>query len=160
MKNDGESSLNIIGIRASVHLPYDHSLLVQNLTGQGFNNASVPASAQGFFPLHLYCQQVPTVFYEIDQQPYQTVFYNGTIEVAESGGFFSVELVFLATFGVSLLVLLDLWVQGRVQSLSKVLIDKSSHALVNNMLSVTLVQASFFDPEALPLLKSSGLCLD
>ncbi|KAK4797839.1 hypothetical protein SAY86_030165 [Trapa natans] len=59
---DGESSLNIIGIRATVHLPYDHSLLVQNLTGQGFNNASVPASAQGFFPLHLYCQQVPTVW--------------------------------------------------------------------------------------------------
>lgn len=30
----GESTLNVIAIRASVHLPFDHKLLVQNLTAQ------------------------------------------------------------------------------------------------------------------------------
>ncbi|KAK4785597.1 hypothetical protein SAY86_002286 [Trapa natans] len=128
MKNDGESILNVIGIRASVHLPYDHKLLVQNLTGQGFNNATVPPSAQSSFPyifaVSKYLQPgnfdlVGTIFYEIDQQPYQTVFYNGTIEVVESGSFLSMESVFLITLGIALLVLLGLWVQGRLQNLSK-----------------------------------------
>ncbi|KAK4774319.1 hypothetical protein SAY86_009254 [Trapa natans] len=128
MKNDGESILNVIGIRASVHLPFDHKLLVQNLTGQGFNNATVPPSAQSSFPyifaVSKYLQPgnfdlVGTIFYEIDQQPYQTVFYNGTIEVVESGGFLSMESVFLITLGIALLVLLGLWVHGRLQNLSK-----------------------------------------
>ncbi|KAK4766276.1 hypothetical protein SAY87_007918 [Trapa incisa] len=81
-----ESSLNIIGIRGSIDLPNDHRLLVQNLTGQGFNNASVPTSAQASSPHIFTCQQVPrcavlngpgnfdlvgTVFYEIDQQSYK-----------------------------------------------------------------------------------------
>lgn len=30
----GESSVNVIAIQASVHLPFDHRMLVQNLTGQ------------------------------------------------------------------------------------------------------------------------------
>lgn len=28
----GKSNIGVMGIRASVHLPYDHKLLVQNLT--------------------------------------------------------------------------------------------------------------------------------
>lgn len=76
---------------------------------------------------------VGTIFYEIDQQPYQTVFYNGTIEVVESGGFLSMESVFLAILGIALLVLLALWVHGRLQNLSKVLIDKSPHVLEYNI---------------------------
>lgn len=64
---------------------------------------------------------VGTIFYEIDQQSYQTVFYNGTIEVVESGGFLTMESVFLITLGIALLVLLGLWVHGRLQNLSKVL---------------------------------------
>ncbi|PKI52910.1 hypothetical protein CRG98_026741 [Punica granatum] len=128
MKNDGESSLNIIGIRASVHLPVDHRLLVQNLTGQAFNNASVLASTQAAFPyvfaVSKYLQPgnfdlVGTIFYDVDQQPYQTVFFNGTIEVVESGGLLNMESVFLVTLGIALLVLLGLWVHGRLQNLSK-----------------------------------------
>ncbi|XP_045830852.1 translocon-associated protein subunit alpha-like [Trifolium pratense] len=34
VKNDGESSLNVVAIKASIHLPVDHRLLVQNLTAQ------------------------------------------------------------------------------------------------------------------------------
>lgn len=128
VKNDGESSLNVIAIKASVHLPFDHRMLVQNLTAQGFNNASVPASAQATFPyifaVSKYLQPgtfdlVGTIIYEIDQQPYQNTFYNATIEVVEAGGFLSVESVFLVTLGIALLVLLVLWIQGQIQHLSK-----------------------------------------
>ncbi|KAM1117328.1 hypothetical protein EV1_007818 [Malus domestica] len=35
LKNDGKSSLNMIAIKASVHLHFDNNLLVQNLTAQG-----------------------------------------------------------------------------------------------------------------------------
>ena len=30
----GELGVNVIAIKASVHLPYDHRMLVQNLTAQ------------------------------------------------------------------------------------------------------------------------------
>ncbi|WCJ39799.1 Translocon-associated protein (TRAP) alpha subunit [Euphorbia peplus] len=128
LKNDGESSINVIAIKASVHLPYDHRLLVQNLTAQAFNNATVPASAQATFPyifgVSKYLQPgnfdlVGTIIYEIDMQPYQSTFYNGTIEVVESGGFLSIESVFLVTLGSALLVLLGLWIHGQIQNLSK-----------------------------------------
>jgi translocon-associated protein subunit alpha len=66
---------------------------------------------------------VGTILYEIDEQPYQSTFYNGTIEVVESVGFLSIESVFLVTLGVALLVLLGLWIHGQVQNLSKVLIS-------------------------------------
>lgn len=128
VKNNGDSSMNVIAIKASVHLPFDHNMLVQNLTAQGFNNASVPVSAQATFPyifaVSKYLQPgtfdlVGTIIYEIDQQPYQNTFYNGTIEVVEAGGFLSVESVFLVTLGIALLVLLVLWVHGQIQNLSK-----------------------------------------
>lgn len=59
--------------------------------------------------------------YDIEQHPYQSTFYNGTIEVTEAGGFVSVESVFLFSLGVALLVLLALWVHSQIQRLSKVL---------------------------------------
>ncbi|KAE8687040.1 Translocon-associated protein subunit alpha [Hibiscus syriacus] len=62
---------------------------------------------------------VGTIIYEIDQQPFQSIFYNGTIEVAEAGGFLSVESVFLVTLGIALLVLLGLWLHGQFQRISK-----------------------------------------
>ncbi|KAL9688961.1 hypothetical protein QQ045_033390 [Rhodiola kirilowii] len=34
LENNGGTNLNVISIKASVHLPYDHRLLVQNLTAQ------------------------------------------------------------------------------------------------------------------------------
>ncbi|MBA0683074.1 hypothetical protein Goari_024750, partial [Gossypium aridum] len=167
VENVGESPVNVIAISASVHLPFDHRMLVQNLSAQfshscsnwsmrnysavplvstvaayAFNNASIPPSKQATFPyifavskylqvngyfkslctirLELYMcslcwfnlepepgtfDLVGNIFYEIDQHPYQSTFYNGTIEVVEAGGFLSVESVFLVTLGIALLVL-------------------------------------------------------
>ncbi|KAJ6386033.1 hypothetical protein OIU77_029070 [Salix suchowensis] len=85
IKNDGELPITVVGIRASVHLPFDHKLLVQNLSAQGFNNATIPASSQATFPyifgVSKYLQPgsfdlVGTIVFEIDQQPYQSTFYN------------------------------------------------------------------------------------
>ncbi|CAJ2654766.1 unnamed protein product [Trifolium pratense] len=129
VKNDGESSLNVVAIKASIHLPVDHRLLVQNLTAQIFNNGSVPASAQATFPYIFAVSKflqpgsfdlVGTIIYEIDEHPYQSTFFNGTVEVVESVGFLSIESVFLVTLGIALLVLLGLWIHGQVQNLSKV----------------------------------------
>lgn len=64
---------------------------------------------------------VGTIVYEIEEHPYQSTFFNGTIEVLESGGFLSIESVFLVTLGAALLVLLGLWIHGQIQHLSKVL---------------------------------------
>lgn len=128
MKNDGESSITVHSIKASVHLPFDHRLLVQNLTVQVFNNATVPPSAQATFPyvfaVSKYLQPgtfdlVGTIIYEIDQHPYQNTFFNGTVEVVESGAFLSIESVFLVTLGTALLVLFGLWIHGQIQNLSK-----------------------------------------
>lgn len=63
---------------------------------------------------------VGTIIYEIDQHPYQSTFFNGTIEVAEASGFLSIESVFLVTLGIALIVLLGLWIHGQIQNLSKV----------------------------------------
>ncbi|KAK7341291.1 hypothetical protein VNO80_24217 [Phaseolus coccineus] len=128
VKNDGDSSLNVIAIKASIHLPFDHHLLVQNLTAQGFNNGSVPASSQATFPYLFAVSKflqpgnfdlVGTIIYEIDDHPFQSTFFNGTVEVAEAGGFLSMESVFLVTLGAALLVLLGLWIHGQIQHLSK-----------------------------------------
>lgn len=128
IKNDGESTINVIAIQASVHLPYDHRYLLQNLSSQAFNNASVPPSAQATFPyifgVSKFLQSgeyhlVGTVVYEIDQHPYQNTFYNGTIEVTEAGGMFSVESVFLFCLGIALLGLLGIWIRSQIQNLSK-----------------------------------------
>ncbi|KAE9620268.1 putative translocon-associated protein (TRAP), alpha subunit [Lupinus albus] len=128
VKNNGESSLKVIAIKASVHLGYDHRLLVQNLTTQVFNNGKVPASAQATFPYLFAVSKflqpgnfdlVGTIVYEIDQNPYQSTFYNGTIEVVEAGTFLSIESVFLVTLGIALLALLGIWIHGQIQNLSK-----------------------------------------
>ncbi|WOK98223.1 translocon-associated protein subunit alpha [Canna indica] len=128
LHNEGELTLRVVAIHASLHLPFNHHMLVQNLTLQEFYNASVPVSAQATFPyifaVSKYLQPgsfdlVGTIVYEIEQQPYQNVFYNGTIEVAEAGGFLTIESVFLVTLGLALVGLLGLWVYGQIQQLSK-----------------------------------------
>lgn len=64
---------------------------------------------------------VGTIFYEVNQNAYQSVFFNGTIEVVEASGVISIESVFLVTLGIALLVLLGLWIHGQIQQkLSKV----------------------------------------
>lgn len=78
---------------------------------------------------------VGTIVYEIAQQPYQSTFYNGTIEVSEPGGIFSVESVFLFCLGVALVGLLGIWIRGQVQNLSKV--KAGSYSLVKISNNVT-----------------------
>ncbi|CAN8314576.1 unnamed protein product [Cochlearia groenlandica] len=124
----GKPSIGVMGIRASVHLPYDHKLLVQNLTMMRFNNASIPTSLQATFPYIFAVSQylqpgafdlVGYVIYDVEGKPYQSVFYNGTIEVVESGGLLSGESVFLITLGLALLILFGLWAYSQVQRLTK-----------------------------------------
>uniref|UniRef100_A0A3Q7IHA1 Uncharacterized protein n=1 Tax=Solanum lycopersicum TaxID=4081 RepID=A0A3Q7IHA1_SOLLC len=62
---------------------------------------------------------VGIIVYEIDQNPFQSTFYNGTIEVTEPGGLLSVESVFLFCLGIALLALLGFWIRGQIQNLSK-----------------------------------------
>ncbi|KAH7664785.1 Translocon-associated protein (TRAP) alpha subunit protein [Dioscorea alata] len=128
LHNEGEATLNVIGIRATVHFLYDHRMLVQNLTAQEFYNASVPVSAQAAFPYIFAVSKflqpgsfdlVGTIVYEIDQQLYQGTFYNGSIEVVEAGGFLSVESVFLVTLGAALIGIFGLWAYGQIQHFSK-----------------------------------------
>ncbi|KAL3539059.1 hypothetical protein ACH5RR_002425 [Cinchona calisaya] len=128
VKNDGESSLNVIAIHASVHLPFDQQYLVQNLSTQAFNNASVPPSAQATFPYIFAVSKflqagafelVGTIVYEIDQHPYQSTFYNGTIEVTEAGGPLSVESVFLVSLGIALVGFVVFWIRNQIQHWSK-----------------------------------------
>ncbi|KAK1369414.1 Translocon-associated protein subunit alpha [Heracleum sosnowskyi] len=128
LKYEGGSSLNVIAVQASVHLPYDHNLLVQNLSSQAFNNASVPTSVQATFPYTFAVSKflqagtfdfVGIIVYEIDSTAYQSTFYNGTIEVTEAGGSLSVESVFLFSLGVALLVLLGLWIRTQISQFSK-----------------------------------------
>ncbi|CAN1748743.1 Translocon-associated protein subunit alpha [Linum perenne] len=108
---------------------FDHRLLVQNLTAQTFNNATVPTSAQATFPYIFAVSKflqagtfdlVGTIIYEIDQQPYQSTFYNGTVEVVEVGNLLSMESVLLITLGSALVVLFGIWIHGQIQNLSKV----------------------------------------
>ncbi|KAL1541139.1 translocon-associated protein subunit alpha-like [Salvia divinorum] len=126
--NGGESNINVIAIQASVYLPFDHRYLIQNLSAQAFNNASVPPSAQATFPyifaVSKFLQSgeydlIGTIVYEIDQNPYQSTFYNGTIEVTEVGGLVSVESVFLFCLAVALLGLIGIWLHGQIQNISK-----------------------------------------
>ncbi|CAO2813813.1 unnamed protein product [Amaranthus hypochondriacus] len=128
IKYDGEASINVVALQASVRLPYDHRLLVQNLTAQVFNNASVPPSAQATFPyvfaVSKYLQPgsfdlVGSIVYEIDKTPYQSTFYNGTIEVVEASGFLTIETVFLVMLAIALVAALGLWLHGQLQRFSK-----------------------------------------
>ncbi|KAJ0260551.1 Translocon-associated protein subunit alpha [Hirschfeldia incana] len=128
LRNDGTSRVGVMGIRASVHLPYDHKLLVQNLTMLSVNNASILTSVQAtysyVFAVSQYLQPgafdlVGYVIYDVEGKAYQNVFYNGTIEVVESGGLLSGESVFLITLGIALLLLLGLWAYSQVQRLTK-----------------------------------------
>ncbi|CAI9104707.1 OLC1v1003436C1 [Oldenlandia corymbosa var. corymbosa] len=128
VKNDGDSNLNIIAIQASVHLPFDHQYLIQNLSAQAFNNASVPPSAQATFPYIFAVSKflqagtfdlVGTIVYEIDQTPYKNTFYNGTIEVTEPSGPLSIESVFLVSLAIAFLGFIFFTIRSRIQNYSK-----------------------------------------
>lgn len=59
------------------------------------------------------------VVYERDQYPYQGTFYNGMIEVAEASGLLSMEYLFLFFLGTGLVGLIEIWIRGLIQNLSK-----------------------------------------
>nr|GMD87144.1 translocon-associated protein subunit alpha-like [Ipomoea batatas] len=124
MKNDGESTLNVLFFKATLHLPFDHRYLVQNLTTQGFSNSTIPPSAQATLPyifgVRKFLQPgtfdlVGSVIYEINRQPYQNIFYNSTIEVTEPGGLVNVEFVFLVCLGIAFVALLGFWIRDQIQ---------------------------------------------
>eukprot|EP00249_Psilotum_nudum_P011041 c22933_g1_i1 orf=509-1333(-) len=126
--NYGDSPLKVHSIRASLHLPFDHSLYVQNFTVLEIVNAIVhplvQASFAYSFTTNKYLQPggfalVASIMYEVDDQLHRSVFYNGTLEVAEAGGFFSGETLFLITLGLGLLGLCGMWIYGQFQRLSK-----------------------------------------
>jgi len=128
INNDGEASLKVLSIKASLHLPFDHRLFVQNLTLQEFINATVPPSAQATFPYSFTVSKflqpgsfdlAGSILYEVDEQIFQTVFYNSTVEVVEASGILSIETVFLITLGLALLCLFGIWAYGQIQRFSK-----------------------------------------
>ncbi|XP_038985839.1 translocon-associated protein subunit alpha-like isoform X1 [Phoenix dactylifera] len=108
--------------------PRSLRLFLGNPMIQEFFNASVPFSAQATFPHKFAASKflqpglfdlVGTIVYEIDHRRYQSVFYNGTIEVVETGGFLSIESVFLVTLGAAFIGLFGLWAYGQIQRFSK-----------------------------------------
>ncbi|KAL2620415.1 hypothetical protein R1flu_000620 [Riccia fluitans] len=128
LRNSGETPLKVTSVRASINLPYDHRIFVQNFTAQEFENSTVPPGVQASFPYSFtvskYLQPggfalVASIYYDTDEQPHKTVFFNGTIEVIEAHGFFSGETFFLLTLGIGLLSLAGMWVYGQVQRFSK-----------------------------------------
>lgn len=61
-----------------------------------------------------------TIVYEIDQHPYQSTFYNGTIEVTEASGPLSVESVFLVSLAIAFVGFAVFWIRNQIQHWSKV----------------------------------------
>ncbi|BBN15589.1 translocon-associated protein subunit alpha [Marchantia polymorpha subsp. ruderalis] len=128
LRNSGEVPLKVTSVRASINLPFDHRIFVQNFTAQEFANATVPPGVQASFAysftISKYLQPggfalVASIYYDIDDQPHRTVFHNGTVEVIEAHGFFSGETLFLITLGMGLLGLGGMWLYGQAQKFSK-----------------------------------------
>lgn len=128
VSNHGDTHLNVHSVWASLHLPYDHRYRIQNFSAVDFGNATVPKSVQASFPYSFtvskYIQPgtfdlVASILYEANGQPYQSVFYNGTIEVAETSGYLSGETLFLVTLGLGMLGLFSMWLFDQFQKLSK-----------------------------------------
>jgi hypothetical protein len=81
---------------------------------------------------------VGTIIYEIDQNPYQSTFYNGTIEVVEAGNVLSIESVFLVTLGIALLFLLGIWIRGQLKNLSKVCTSNPAVCIIMSYLILNI----------------------
>lgn len=145
VSNHGDLPLKVYSISASLHLAYDYRYQIQNFTAMEFGNSVVPPSVQASFPYSFtvskYLQPgsfalVASILYEVDGNPYRSVFYNGTIEVTEASGFLSGETLFLVTLGLGMLGLLGMWVYGQFQKLSKTRRSKKVETGTRNMESV------------------------
>lgn len=86
---------------------------------------------------------VGTIIYEIDGKPYQSTFYNGTIEVVEDGPLFRMESVFLSGLLIFVIVLLAIYIQNGLKHMTKVhpisLSYYTFHSMFHFLLGKTLV---------------------
>jgi translocon-associated protein subunit alpha len=127
ISNDGAASLKVAYVRATLHLPHDHRLIVQNFTVQedsSIVSTGSKASINYLFSINKFLQPgsydfVGLVVYEVDNKAYKNVFHNGTIDVVEAGFFVKGETVFLLTLGLGLLGLLGMWAYSKVQEFIK-----------------------------------------
>uniref|UniRef100_A0A1J3I0Z1 Translocon-associated protein subunit alpha n=1 Tax=Noccaea caerulescens TaxID=107243 RepID=A0A1J3I0Z1_NOCCA len=128
MKNDGQSNVDIVAVKGSLHLPFEQKPIVQNLTALSFSNASVPTSAQATFPYVFAVSKflqagafdlVGTIIYEIDGKQYKNTFYNGTIEVVEDGPLFRMESVFLIGLLISIIIVVTIYIQNSLKHMTK-----------------------------------------
>ncbi|XP_024398118.1 translocon-associated protein subunit alpha [Physcomitrium patens] len=125
--NDGAGPMQVQYVRASLHLPHDHRVIIQNFTVQEYSS-SIPqgnkATFSYWFGVVKFLQPgnydfVGKFIYELDNKAYTHVFFNSTIDIVESGGFVSGETIFLSTLGLGLLGYLGMWVYSKVQDLIK-----------------------------------------
>lgn len=88
----------------------------------------MPVSSQATFPYIFAVSKflqaggfdlVGTIVYQIDGKPYQSTFYNGTIEVVEDGPLFRMESVFLSGLLISLIVLLMIYIKNGLRHMTK-----------------------------------------
>ncbi|KAH7281957.1 hypothetical protein KP509_35G005100 [Ceratopteris richardii] len=128
ISNQGDLPLKVHSIWASLHVSYDHRYQIQNFSAVGFGGSVVPPAIQASFPYTFTVSKflqpgsfdlVARILYEVDGKPYQSIFYNGTIEVTEASGFLSGETLFLVTLSIGMLGVLGMWLYGQFQKLSK-----------------------------------------
>lgn len=75
---------------------------------------------------------VGTIVYEMDGKPYQSIFYNGTIEVVEDGPLFRMESVFLSGLLISFIVVLIIYIQNGLRHMTKVQTFTSHLAILSH----------------------------
>eukprot|EP00246_Nothoceros_aenigmaticus_P016874 TRINITY_DN789_c0_g1_i1.p1 TRINITY_DN789_c0_g1~~TRINITY_DN789_c0_g1_i1.p1 ORF type:complete len:281 (-),score=52.38 TRINITY_DN789_c0_g1_i1:399-1220(-) len=128
INNNGDEILKISFIHASLLPPFDQRYFLQNFTTQELGDVELPRGIQASFQYSFTVNKLlqsgsyvlaGTVYYLVGDQVHRTVFYNGTVDVAEASGMFSGETLFLFTLGAGLLGLLGMWVYGQAQKLSK-----------------------------------------
>ncbi|XP_024365269.1 translocon-associated protein subunit alpha [Physcomitrium patens] len=125
--NDGAGPMQVQYIRASLHLPNDHRVIIQNFTVQEYSSSIPQGNKVTFsywFGVVKFLQPgnydfVGKIIYELENKAYTHVFYNSTIDVVESGGFVSGETIFLSSLGLGLLGLLGMWAYSKVQDFIK-----------------------------------------
>ncbi|XP_024376631.2 translocon-associated protein subunit alpha isoform X2 [Physcomitrium patens] len=176
--NDGQAPLKVIYTRASIHLPHDHRLIVQNFTVQE-GTTIVTTGSKGSYSYSFSSNKllqagiydlVGYVVYEIDGGLYKNVFHNGSIDVLENGGFVKGETIFLCSLGLGILGLLGMWAYSQAQNFLKKRkrsykrvetgTRSSSGALTNDWLQVsTLVLFNFYCDCSFLSLSKGGLFL-
>lgn len=97
-----------------VCLSYSSCSLHKTITDRKLSELIIFFVQAGAFDL------VGAIIYEIDGKPYQSTFYNGTIEVVEDGPLFRMESVFLSGLLISVIVFLIIYIQNSLRHMTKV----------------------------------------